>query len=1485
MKKLIAYLLTACALAAQVPNVNVQKSPSTNALTNSFIVGSGTSVTPNGTGIIIATNVSGNVSWNQITNTPNSAAGYGIVNGATIDQLGASPQTGTGAIVFSNNATLNSATMVTPNLGTPSYVSLNNGSNLPTTALTGKITNSQLTNNSITVTAGTGLSGGGNVQLGGTVTLTNNYNGTVTQVGGTGNVNGITLTGNVTTTGNLTLGGTLGNITNSQLTNNSINVIAGNGLSGGGNTQLGSSVTLSNAGVTNISTGTGISANASTGSITLSNTGVTSIVAGTNVTINSATGSVQINSSNPGGTVTSVSTNNQNGVITSVATATSTPNITIGLGNITPLSDTSVFNGPIGQTTPNAGAFNSLKTTALTGYLYGNGASNVSAATTIPTTALSGTIPATSVTGLATVATTGNYYDLTNKPTLNAGTVTSVSGTGTVQGITLTGNVTNSGSLTLGGSLSAINLASQVTGTLPVASGGTGVTTSSGANSVVLRDSNSNVSANNFYSGFSNQAASGTTLTLTALSAPNIVITGSGGQTIKLPDATTLANGTKFSFNNNQSSGAITVQNNSSTTICTTQSGAFIEVVLLSNGSAAGTWDYHNVAPSNASWSTNTLSWAGSYTNGTWNGNAIGALYGGTGTTGLTGYVYGNGTSAMTASTTIPTSALTSNSITITAGTGLSGGGTVALGGTTTLSNAGVTSVIAGTGVTVNSSTGSVTINATGTGGTVTNLSVTGNSGVLAGVATPTTTPAISIGLGNITPTSVTTGNVTGTIGNFTQADTGVPNMTLAATAASNTNLLYLNQPNSGGANVIGYSLLKLNNQGNNPSVYISNNGSNPFLINSAGNVGIGTSSPISLVNVENGYFSTGSSTNTTQTNILLQAYGYKLGSNLFGNVSIRSSYNSATNVGDLEFYIGTGATNTSKAMTLDSSGNLLLGTTSAVATGLTVGQTTASTSTTTGAIVDAGGIGVTGNAYVGGQLNVTNNTFGSYAFNQGSIVDAGGLGVQGNIYAGGNNNNTINVARNNGATNPSSIGMSAFNYVPYISYTYSGGTLTNGGNFNIQDATDGTVPFFIYGNSLASTTVGVQATLASSSTSTGAFTVAGGIGVAKNSYFGGTIYDTNTGLGLNLSPSAFSQSAWGTAGVLSQENGTTVTDSSTAASGTAASEVFHSFGASTLAATNTSVTTTDAANVYIAGGVTAGTNQTITNNYGLWNAGNTRIDGNLYFGSPISSGGYFNPTLTNHSLTWIGDGNATGNFIIVRPNANVNTGFTLLTYGTVSSFYGSGGVAKISNASYDAIQFSSIQTTLNPNGSNFTTPYLSSVNGSVLDSKTYTLTDSGTAASGTLVNQTNYYFAPITLAATNTGVTTTDAATVRIGGNPTVGTNETITNSWGLLNQGNTRLDGNVKINSSTASTSTTTGSIVTAGGVGIGGNAYVGGVVVMAHYTVATLPTASSYTYGECFVSDATQAAGTSIGSSPTGGGSVKRKVYSDGTNWLLE
>ena len=60
------------------------------------------------------------------------------------------------------------------------------------------------------------------------------------------------------------------------------------------------------------------------------------------------------------------------------------------------------------------------------------------------------------------------------------GTVTSVSGTGTVNGLTLTGTVTSTGSLTLGGTLSNVSLATQVTGNLQVTSlnGGSGASAS-----------------------------------------------------------------------------------------------------------------------------------------------------------------------------------------------------------------------------------------------------------------------------------------------------------------------------------------------------------------------------------------------------------------------------------------------------------------------------------------------------------------------------------------------------------------------------------------------------------------------------------------------------------------------------------------------------------------------------------------------------------------------------------------------------------------------------------------------------------------------------------------------------------------------------------------------------------------------------------------------------------------------------------------------
>ncbi|NBN88336.1 MAG: hypothetical protein EBV32_04520 [Proteobacteria bacterium] len=127
-------------------------------------------------------------------------------------------------------------------------------------------------------------------------------------------------------------------------------------------------------------------------------------------------------------------------------------NITGNAANVT--GTVAVANGGTGQTTYTDGQL-----------LIGNSTGNTLAKSTL--TAGSG-ISITNGSGTITIAATGGG---------GSGTVTSVGGTGTVNGITLTGTVTTSGNLTLGGALTGVDLTTQVTGTLPVGNGGTGITT------------------------------------------------------------------------------------------------------------------------------------------------------------------------------------------------------------------------------------------------------------------------------------------------------------------------------------------------------------------------------------------------------------------------------------------------------------------------------------------------------------------------------------------------------------------------------------------------------------------------------------------------------------------------------------------------------------------------------------------------------------------------------------------------------------------------------------------------------------------------------------------------------------------------------------------------------------------------------------------------------------------------------------------------
>jgi hypothetical protein len=83
-------------------------------------------------------------------------------------------------------------------------------------------------------------------------------------------------------------------ITNGQLSNSSVTVTAGTGMTGGGLVSLGGTITLNNAGVTSNVAGTGISVSSATGASTITNTGVTSAVAGNAIDVSGATGAVTI---------------------------------------------------------------------------------------------------------------------------------------------------------------------------------------------------------------------------------------------------------------------------------------------------------------------------------------------------------------------------------------------------------------------------------------------------------------------------------------------------------------------------------------------------------------------------------------------------------------------------------------------------------------------------------------------------------------------------------------------------------------------------------------------------------------------------------------------------------------------------------------------------------------------------------------------------------------------------------------------------------------------------------------------------------------------------------------------------------------------------------------------------------------------------------------------------------------------------------------
>ena len=235
----------------------------------------------------------------------------------------------------------------------------------------------------------------------------------------------------------------------------------------------------------------------------------------------------------------------------------------------------------------------------------------------------------TPVTNARTLTINGTTYDLTADRAWTIGSYTLPTATSSILGGVKVGSGV---SVAVDGTISvSTNYQAPLSGTGFVKI--TGTTISYDNNTYVPYSSygTNNISANNFFDGFTSIVASGTQIVLTVNSTPSYLVTGSGGQTIKLPDATTLPNGTDFYFNNNQSSGAISVNNNSNTLVKSVPSGGYLTITLIDNSTAAGNWDTHFQAPSNVSWSTNTFDYGGSITSATWNGVNVALNRGGTG--------------------------------------------------------------------------------------------------------------------------------------------------------------------------------------------------------------------------------------------------------------------------------------------------------------------------------------------------------------------------------------------------------------------------------------------------------------------------------------------------------------------------------------------------------------------------------------------------------------------------------------------------------------------------------------------------------------------------------------------------------------------------------------------------------------------------------------------------------------------------------------